>query len=257
MPASHGSFTWYELMTTDPAAAKAFYGKVVGWGMQDMPMPGMTYTLLTVGETPVAGLMEQPEEARKMGAPPSWLGYVLVDDVDATTDKAKGLGGSVHMPPMDIPDIGRFSVIADPQGAALGLFRWADPNAGQTGELGAPGWTGWHELMAADWEKAFAFYSALFGWQKADAVDMGPMGTYQLIAAASDHAIGGMFNKPPAVPACFWLYYFNVGDFDAAVERVKSAGGTIINGPMEVPGGSWIVQCTDPQGAMFALVGEK
>jgi predicted enzyme related to lactoylglutathione lyase len=256
MPASHGRFTWYELMSTDPVAAKAFYSNVVGWGTQDMSMPGMTYTLLTVDEIPVAGLMELPEQARQAGAPPSWLGYVAVDDVDATTDKAKGLGGSVHMPPMDIPDIGRFSVIADPQGAVLGLFRWTDPNAGQTGEPGAPGWAGWHELMAADWEKAFAFYSALFGWQKGQAVDLGPMGTYQLFSVGGQE-VGGMFNKPPAVPACFWLYYFNVDDFDAAVERVKAGGGAIINGPMEVPGGSWIVQCTDPQHAMFALAGQK
>jgi uncharacterized protein len=256
MPASHGRFTWYELMTTDTGAAKKFYSSVVGWGTQDVPMPGMTYTLLTAGETRVAGLMELMEKAREMGAPPGWLGYVAVDDVDATTEQAKRLGGSVHMPPMDIPDVGRFAVLADPQGAALGLFRWADPSPGQDSEPGVPGHTGWHELMASDWEKAFAFYSALFGWQKGEAADLGPMGTYQPFSAGGQE-VGGMFNKPPAVPACFWLYYFNVGDFDAAVERVKAGGGTIVNGPMEVPGGSWIVQATDPQGAMFALVGQK
>ncbi len=256
MSASHGRFTWYELMTTDTAAAKKFYSSVVGWGTQDMPMPGMTYTLLTAGETRVAGLMELMQQAREMGAPPAWLGYVAVDDVDATTEQAKRLGGSVHMPPMDIPDVGRFAVLADPQGAALGLFRWADPSPGQDAEPGTPGHTGWHELMAADWEKAFAFYSALLGWQKGEAVDLGPMGTYQLFSVGGQE-VGGMFNKPPAVPACFWLYYFTVDDFDAAVGRVKAGGGTIINGPMEVPGGSWIVQATDPQGAMFALTGRK
>jgi predicted enzyme related to lactoylglutathione lyase len=256
MSASHGGFTWYELMTTDTVAAKAFYSKVVGWGTQDVPMPGMTYTLLTMGEMRIAGLMELTEQARKMGAPPGWLGYVQVDDVDATTAQAKSLGGSVHMPPMDVPDVGRFSVIADPQGAALGLFKWAIADMGQAPEPGMAGSTGWHELMATDWEKAFAFYSKLFGWQKADAMDMGPMGTYQLFSIGGQQ-VGGMFNKPPAVPACFWLYYFNVADFDAATERAKAGGGTVINGPMQVPGGSWIVQCTDPQGAMFALVGQK
>ena len=256
MPASHGRFTWYELMTTDTAAAKAFYGNVVGWDMQDMSMPGMTYTLLTVGETPVCGLMALPEEARKMGAPPSWLGYVAVDDVDATTEQGQRRGGKVHMPPMDVPDIGRFSVIADPQGATLGMFKWIDPSSDQPPAPGQPGRVGWHELCTEDWQKAFAFYSELFGWQKADAMDMGPMGTYQMFSAGGEQ-IGGMFNKPPMVPSPFWLYYFNVDDFDAASERAKAGGAQVINGPMEVPGGSWIVQLTDPQGAMFALVGNR
>jgi uncharacterized protein len=256
MPASHGRFTWYELMTTDTAAAKAFYGDVVGWETQDVPMPGMTYTLLLAGETRVCGLMELPESARKMGAPPSWLGYVAVDDVDATVEQVKRLGGSVHMPPADVPEVGRFSVIADPQGATLGLFKWVAPSADQHPEPGQPGHAGWHELLAVDWEKAYAFYSTLFGWEKADAMDMGPMGTYQLFSAGGEQ-IGGMFNKPPAVPVPFWLYYFNVDDFDAATERAKAGGAKIANGPMQVPGGQWIVQCIDPQGAMFALVGSK
>ena len=117
----------------------------------------------------------------------------------------------------------------------------------------APGRVGWHELLAADWEKAWAFYSELFGWQKAD-TDIGAMGTYQLFSAGGQ-TIGGMFTKPPTVPVPFWLYYFNVGDIDAAVRRVKAGSGQVLNGPIEVPGGSWIVQCTDPQGAIFALVG--
>jgi uncharacterized protein len=257
MPASHGQFTWYELMTTDTAAAKAFYGDVVGWGTRDVPMPGMTYTLLTVGETPVCGLMQQPEQARQMGAPPSWLGYVAVDDVDAASEQAKRLGGTVHMAPTDIPDVGRFAVFGDPQGATIGVFKWSSPDMGGVPAVDTPGRTGWHELLAADWEKAFAFYQPLFGWQKGDAMDMGPMGTYQLFSTGGEASIGGMFNKPPAVPACFWLYYFNVPDFDAATERMKAGGGAIMNGPMEVPGGHWIVQCTDPQGAMFALVGRR
>ena len=256
MSASHGRFVWYELMTTDTAAAKAYYSKVVGWGAQPAPNPSMPYTLFTVGETPVGGMMDQPEDAKKMGAPPSWLGYVGVDDVDATTDQAKRLGGTVHVPPRDIPNVGRFSVIADPQKASIGLFKWATPMQDAPTEPGTPGRIGWHELLTTDWEKGYAFYSELFGWQKADAMDMGAMGTYQIFSAGGP-PVGGMFNKPPMVPTTFWLYYFNVGDFDAAVERVKAGGGEVTNGPMEVPGGSWIVQAKDPQGAMFALVGRR
>ena len=174
--------------------------------------------------------MEQPEDARKMGAPPSWLGYVGVDDVDAATAKAKGLGATVYVEPRDIPNVGRFSVIADPQMAVIPPVHAFGPPAGRRLQPGTPGRTGWHELWAADWEKDFAFYAEMFGWQKADAVDMGPMGTYQLFGKGGP-AIGGMFNKPPEVPACFWLYYFNVPDIDAAGERVKSAGGEVVNGP--------------------------
>jgi uncharacterized protein len=256
MTKSHGMFTWYELMTTDMEAAKAFYGKILDWGTQDMPSPSMPYTLFTLAQRPVAGLMMLPEEAKAMGAPPSWVGYVGVDDVDATAKDIKRLGGSIYVAPTDIPDVGRFAVTADPQGAAFALLKRIDPEQGQPAAPGTPGRTGWHELMAVDFEKAFAFYSELFGWQKGEAVDMGEMGTYQLFAV-NGQAIGGMFNKPPMLPVPFWLYYFNVAGADAATERVKAAGGQVLNGPMQVPGGSWIVQCSDPQRAMFAVVGPK
>ena len=130
------------------------------------------------------------------------------------------------------------------------------PDAGCAVAPETPGRIGWHELLSTDWEKGYAFYNALFGWQKADAMDMGAMGTYQMFSTGGP-PVGGMFNKPPMVPATFWLYYFNVGDFDAAVERVKAGGGEILNGPMEVPGGGWIIQGKDPQGAMFALFGKR
>ena len=110
-------------------------------------------------------------------------------------------------------------------------------------------------MLAADWEKAFAFYGELFDWQKADA-DVGPMGTYQVFSAGGQ-SIGGMYTKPAMVPVPFWLYYFNIGDIDLAMKRVKAGGGQILNGPIEVPSNRWIVQCTDPQGAMFALVGKR
>jgi uncharacterized protein len=254
MAQSASRFVWHELMTTDTEAAKAYYAKVVEWGTQ--PVSGMPYTLFTAAEIPTTGLMDLPDEARKMGVPPNWLGYVGVADVDASTAKAKGLGATVHVEPRDIPDIGRFSVISDPQGAAIALFKESAPPAHDPPPANAPGRVGWNELMAVDWEKAFAFYSEMFGWQKGDAVDMGAMGTYQLFTSGGQ-AIGGMFNKPPAVPRPFWLYYFNVGNIDGATERLKAAGGKVMNGPMEVPGGDWIVQAMDPQGAMFALVGKR
>lgn len=254
MSQSPNHFVWYELMTTDTGAAKAYYTKVVGWGAE--PFPGMPYTIFKAGDAPTGGLMDLPEDARKMGVPPNWLGYIGVDDVDAATDKARRLGGRVHVEPRDIPEVGRFSVVTDPQTAAFALFKPATAPQNKPAEPGTPGRTGWHELYAEDWEKALAFYSEMFGWQKAEAMDMGPMGIYQLFSAGGP-PIGGMFNKPPSVPAPCWLYYFNVADFDAATERLTSNGGKVLNGPMEVPGGAWIVQAMDPQGAMFALTGMR
>lgn len=255
MANSHGRFAWYELITTDVEAAKAFYTNVIGWGTLDASAPGRVYTLFTAGKALVSGLMDLPEDARKMGGKPSWVGYVEVDDVDATANRIKRLGGVVHVPPTDVSNISRFSIFSDPQAARLALFKWLNPGQDQPAELGAPGRVGWHELLADDWEKALAFYGELFGWQKADA-DIGKIGTYQLFSAGGQ-TIGGMLNKPAVIPVPFWLYYFNISDIDAAAQRVTTGGGQILDGPLEMPGGSWIVQCADPQGAIFALEGKR
>ena len=251
----HGRFTWYELVTTDLEAAKAFYTRVMGWGARDASALGRPYTLFTVGKASVSGLMDLPEDARKMGGKASWIGYVGVDDVDAAAARIKRLGGVVHVPPTEVADISRFSIFADPQTARLALFQWLRPSQEPPVELGAPGRVGWHELLAADWEKALAFYGELFGWQKADA-DIGVMGTYQLFSVGGQ-TIGGMLTKPSMIPSPFWLYYFNVADIDAAAQRVRAGGGEILDGPLELPGGSMVVQCTDPQGAIFALEGRR
>jgi uncharacterized protein len=252
---SHGHFAWYELITTDVEAAKAFYTKVIGWGALDVSMPGRPYFLFTVGETLVSGLMDLPKGARELGEKPSWVGYVRVNDVDAAAERIKRLGGTVHVPPTDIPNISRFSVFADPQMATLALLKSLSPEHEQPANMSAPGRVGWHELLAADWEKALAFYGEIFGWQRAD-TDIAAMGTYQLFSAGGE-TIGGMFTKPAMIQSPFWLYYFNIDDIDAAVQRVMADGGQIVEGPVEVPSGSWVARCTDPQGALFALEGKR
>jgi len=251
---AHGRFAWYELVTTDMEAAKDFYTKVMGWGVLDASVPGNAYALFTAGNVAVGGVMDLPEEARKIGVRPSWLGYVGVDDVDAAAARITRLGGAVQVPPTDVPGISRFLIFADPQAARLALLRWLRPGQEQPADPGAPGRVGWHELLAADWEPAWTFYSELFGWQRADA-DTGEAVMDRLFSAGGQ-PIGGMLTKPPTVPAPFWLYYFNSGDLDATAQRVEAAGGQI-DGPFEAPGGSWIVQCMDPQGAAFALEGMR
>lgn len=255
MVQSHGCFAWYELMTTDMAAASAFYADVLGWGVRDASIPGLAYQLLTVEDTSVAGLMSLPEEARRAGVAPHWIGYVGVDDVDAAAMRVESLGGTVHVPPTDVADISRFSIITDPQGTTLAMIKGLKLGEAPSAAPGAPGRVGWRELLAANWEKAFAFYAALFGWQKAGA-QPGAMGVYQQFSAAGE-TIGGMFTKPPTLPHPFWLYYFNVADIEAATRRVEAGGGEILYGPMELPGGSWILHCADPQGAIFALLDRR
>jgi predicted enzyme related to lactoylglutathione lyase len=256
MATSPSPFIWYELMTDDTAAAEAFYRSVVGWQAKDAGMPGLAYTLLSVGDVQVGGMMALPPEALAAGARPGWIGYLAVDDADASAARIRAAGGAVHRAPEDIPGIGRFAVVTDPHGAAFIVMRpFSDAQPLQPAP-GTPGHVGWHELHAGDLDSAWAFYAAQFGWTRDQAIDMGPAGTYQLFATGGP-AVGGMMTKTPDMPAPMWLYYFNVDGVDAAVARVTQGGGQLLFGPEQVPGGSWIVQCTDPQGAMFALVGMR
>lgn len=255
MANSHGHFVWYELMTTDVEAAKAFYAEVMGWRARDVSLPDAAFALCSVGDVPVSGLMSLPERATSMGTEPNWIGYVGVNDIDAATDIIERLQGTVYAPPTEIPNTSRFSLFADPQTATLGMLESIGPESMQAADMHAPGRVGWHELLATDSEKALGFYGDLFGWQKADA-DIGPVGTYQRFSAGGQ-TIGGILAKPPTMPAPCWLYYFNVADIDAAAKRVTVAGGQILDEPLQSPGGAWIVQCTDPQGAVFALAGGR
>jgi uncharacterized protein len=252
---SQGRFIWYELVTTDVEAATAFYTKVMGWGAWDASVPGKPYILFGDGKASISGLVPLPDDARQMGANPTWIGYVGVDDVDATAQRITRLGGAVHVPPTDASDISRFSIFTDPQAARLALFKWLKPGQQPPAAPDAPGRVGWHELLAVDWEQAWDFYGDVFGWQK-EHTDTCEAGTYQSFSGGGQ-MIGGMCTKPATIPAPFWLYYFNIGDIDATAQRVEAGGGRVLDGPVETPGGSWIIRCADPQGAVFGLEGTR
>lgn len=259
MSDTNGRFGWYELMTTDVDAASAFYAKVVGWTPTDSGMPGPTrYMILNVGAAGVGGVFT-PEGGCPDGARPGWIGYIFVDDVDAYVGKVVEAGGSVFMPADDIPGVGRFSVVADPYGAVFTLFKpFPQDEIPPQPADGAPGTFGWRELMAGDLEGAFSFYSKLFGWVKTQAIDMGPMGTYQLFAyEAGGPDIGGMMTRLPDMPVSFWNYYAQVDSASAARDRAVAAGATTMMDVHQVPGGSWIYMATDPQGAGFAVVSQQ
>ena len=256
MSNDRGRFVWHDLMTTDPDAAQSFYTKLIGWGTEawDGPMP---YTMWTNNGQSLGGVMTLPDEAKQAGAPPHWLGYIQTPDVDATVKAADENQGKVLAPAQDIPEVGRFAVLADPQGAAFAIFTpGGDMPGGGEPQIGQ---YSWNELNTSDHENAWGFYEALFGWKKLDAMDMGEMGMYQMFThEGGELPLGGMFNKPKEMPGPpFWLYYCRVDDVHKAVETVKELGGQVLNGPMEVPGGDHVAQCMDPQGAAFALHSTK
>jgi predicted enzyme related to lactoylglutathione lyase len=240
-----GRFVWHELMTTDPQAAGAFYSKVLPWKTQPSGMPD--YTLWVAGKTQAGGLMAQPESARQAGAPPSWLVYIGTPDVDATAAAAQRLGGKVLKPPADIPAVGRFAVLSDPQGATFAVFTPGGSPAGTPSRDFS-----WHELATSDPQGALAFYSELFGWSRGPAHDMGPGGVYQLIEHGGAQ-VGGVYKLMDASKPPQWLTYIRVASADRAAAAAKAAGGQVTQGPMEVPGGSRIAQILDPQGGAFAV----
>ena len=252
----HGKFIWYDVMTTDTRAAESFYRKAFGWSAKDAGAGGRPYTLFSAGSVDVGGLMPIPDEAKKKDVPPCWTGYIAVDDVDGYAARVKKAGGRLHRGPEDIPGVGRYAVVADPHDAVFIIMKGNSAEGPPQPAPDAPGHVGWRELQAGDGKAAFAFYSGLFGWKKADAIDMGKAGVYQTFSTGGG-PVGGIMTKVPEAPWAFWLYYFNAEAIDDAVARVRSAGGRIALEPVRVPTGQWIAQCIDPQGAMFGLLAPK
>jgi len=247
--ASNGQFVWHDHLTKNPKAAIAFYGEVIGWKTQ--PFGDSGYVMWVASQGPLGGVMTLPEEAAKMGAPPHWMGHVQVENVDATAALTKKLGGKVYQEPTDIPTVGRFAVIADPQGAAISCFK---PNGPMTlHDSSKEGEFCWNELLTSDAVAAFKFYKEIFGWKIVQEMDMGAMGTYRLFGLG-EPAFGGMMTAPKgtAMPP-MWIYYAETSELESAIGRATKQGAKLMNGPMEVPGGGRIAQLMDPQGAAFAL----
>jgi predicted enzyme related to lactoylglutathione lyase len=250
-----GRLVWYELLTSDPTAAIAFYTHVVGWKAERFG--DSDYTMWTGSQGPLGGVTQLPEQAKQMGAPPYWQVNIQVANVDETVKKVKELGGQVFVTE-DIPTVGRFAVIADPQGAVVAVFTPSGDMASH--DVAKPGEFSWNELYTTDHEAAFRFYQTIAGWERLGEFDMGPMGTY-LLWGRGGKQLGGMMTKPQGmktpdggeIPTA-WMFYVTTDDLEAALERAKGQGARVLNGPMPVPGGQRIVQLMDPQGGAFALV---
>jgi len=247
-----GRPVWSELLTTDVKAAEAFYTSVVGWTAAPFDSaPDTTYDVLKRPDgAGVAGVMPIPAG---MNVPPHWVMYLGVPSLDKTAEQIKRLGGSTLSEVIEVPTVGRLQAMKDPQGAMFSLLEPAPSSPEGKDMQPAPGDTSWRELYTTDAAAAVKFYSEVFGWRETQAMDMGPMGKYHIVARQWD--IGGIMNKPAEMAQVppNWGLYFRVNDLDAAIGRVKTGGGQILNGPMEVPGGDTIVNCMDPQGAAFSL----
>ena len=245
----HGQFVWYELITPDTDAAKRFYSSLAGWGTQPFDKD---YTMWTIAGSPFAGLYRLGPEMRQQGVPPNWMPYVESSNVDETARLATSLGGKVMSPPADIPNVGRYAVLRDPQGAAFGVYKTSGPSMSWDGTP-VLGRFSWHELMTTDYRTAFDFYQKLFGWEKTGEMDMGGGNTYLMYGKGQP--FGGIFNRhgdmmsmPP-----FWMVYIYVKDVRKAVEIATKNGASVHRPPMEIPGGGTIAILADPQGAAFAL----
>lgn len=265
MANKHGDFIWYELMTSNADGAREFYSAVVRWDIEGTTSAPMDYRMISASDGPVAGMMPLTDEMQSGGARPCWLGYILVDDADKCADAIMAAGGSIHMPPWDIPGVGRMAFIADPQGAMFYIMKPTppadNPDAESTSFAATTpvvGHCAWNELSTTDPEAAKAFYGKLFGWVKDGEMDMGPMGKYELLKDAEGRfALGAVMPKMPQMPVPFWSYYFRVTDIDSATATTTAKGGSIIQEPIEIPGGEFSMVGMDPQGASFGLVGPR
>lgn len=252
MSSKIGRFTWYDLNTTDVAGGLDFYTKVIGWTLTPFSEDYQMFT----ADAPIGGAMPLSADAKGMGAPSNWLGYVQVASVDTLVIKTTELGGKIYAPAFDMPNVGRIAIVADPQGAVFGLFQPVD-GSGEYDPESKPGTVIWRELMTSDVDAAQSFYGNLLGWSVADTMDMGPMGTYAMVAPSEGQkAAHGMMKAPAEMPGSAWIYYVHVDDLDATIERTKANGGSVMNGPMEIPGGMRVANCVDPQGAMFSIHGK-
>lgn len=264
MTNQHGDFIWYELLTQDADAAADFYGQVVGWTSSPAGQPGMDYRFLSSGDGSdmadgVGGFMAITPAMADHGARPAWIGYLAVDDVDASVAAITAAGGAALMPAMDLDGVGRMAMVADPTGAPFYVMRGASDEMSHSYAATEPkvGHGAWNELSTTDPAAAKAFYTQLFGWVQDGDLDMGPMGKYEFLWASGKRFMQGAVMPAVNDEASHWLFYFRVADIDAARQTIVAAGGAIYQEPQEIPGGDFSLIAQDPDGVHFGLVGAR
>ena len=260
-----GGFIWYELLTDDAARAKAFYDGVVGWdidGANSVPGGGMDYRMIKRSDGGFAGgMMVMTPEMAAGGARPGWLAYVHVADVDAAVSAFEKAGGTVHMPAMDMDGVGRMAMLADPWGATLYVMTPTPPEGNPDAKsdvfsVDQPQRIRWNELSSSDPDAAAKFYGELFGWTQQGSMPMGEMGDY-LFIQHDGVGIGAIMPTMLEGGGPRWNLYIGVDDIDRAMAAVSAGGGTVVNGPHEIPGGEFSLHGVDPMGGSFGLVGPR
>jgi predicted enzyme related to lactoylglutathione lyase len=256
-----GDFIWYELITSDIAGAKSFYDAVIGWNIADKSDFPNDYRMIGRSDGKFAGgAMQITDDMAQHGAKPTWLGYILVADVDRSVASIEQAGGKTYMPAFDIPGVGRVAMVADPQGAPFYVMKplppEGDPNA--KSDVFSPDGeqrVGWNELSTSDPAAARRFYGDQFGWTSDEFMPMGEQGEYRFFDHQGQRigAVAGAMDGQQS----HWRFYFRVPSIATAKQTAEAKGGKIVMGPMEVPGGDYIVIGIDPQGAEFALVGRQ
>jgi uncharacterized protein len=239
--------SWVDMGSPDLAAARAFYGGLLGWDCPEGPPEAGGYSVCEVRGKPVAGLGPQMNP----DFPAAWMTYVNVDSADDTIAKVKANGGAVFVEPMDVMDVGRMAIFADPAGAVLGLWQPASHVGAQL--VNEPGTWCWSELITTDVDGAKAFYGAVFGW---GSEDQGGEDHPYTEWKVRDRSVSGMMPKPAEMPAEVppnWGVYFAVDDADAAVAKTQDLGGTLLMGPMDIEPGRMAV-LADPGGVVFNIL---
>lgn len=245
--ATRSRFIWFDLVTPDVAKSHEFYTSLFGWSSKEMPVPppGNKYTMFSSAGNDFGGLAPKMDSP----APTHWLPYVLVENVDQTFARVEGLGGKVFMPPMDIPNVGRFGIIADPTGGTVAPISFLTPPKAQP-ERSLVGPVAWIELFTDDTAKAGQFYTQLFGWTRTE-VPMGQGVVYHMFKSGG-RDVGGMFTRSPDQPI-MWLTYFGTDDVDSRHRQAVTSGAREIKPPADIPNIGRFSILMDPQGAVFAL----
>lgn len=251
---AHGTPSWADLMSPDVDAAKAFYGGLFGWDTEDQldDNGNRVYVMCRLGGKATAGIGQMPP-TMPAGMPAAWNTYVSVDDVAATAAKVTDAGGQVMMPPMEVFDSGEMAVFADTTGAAFSVWRAKEHIGAEVGNIANT--MSWNELTTSDTEAAKTFYTSVFGWSY-ESQDMGPMGTYTLIAGG-ESGLGGIMPRPPMIPAevpDHWMVYFTVADLAATCDKAQQLGGAMVVEPMEIPGIGNFAVLADAHGGSFSCL---
>lgn len=252
-----GTITWHELMTSDPGAAAAFYGRVFGWRFDEGEVGGRRYSVILAGDTAIGGVLGLDPAMGTGGARPLWAAYVAVDALDPALRAVGEGGGAVLMEGLAIPGMGRFALVADPGGAPFYVMDYESaPPGPATPFPPPPGHCAWNELAAVDPDRAIAFYGSLFGWRQEGELPMGEHGAYRFLHHG-EAMLGAVMPVGDTGMAPGWTFYFVVPDIDAGAAAVRAGGGTVFHEPMEIPGGDFSVSAADPEGAGFGLVGPR